>query len=243
MQTKTVIQIILPIYKRLEVTRLCLRGIQRLQQDPRYIIRCLLVWSRQEDKQNLGWFFDNHLNTCVGLPNKPLGAKMNKAIDFAFNHMNHWDYFMQLGSDDLLATDYLDKIERKMQKGTLFFGPDKLLIVDGHIKRCKFMQAITNIGAGRMIHRGLLDPMREKGEYFDNGISKGLDNSLTRRIYEVNGLNEDTFQQIIPSDTPVVCDIKSSINIHSYDAVPGEPVEWSRFDSLFPELKKIVYEG
>ena len=238
---KPTIQIILPIYKRLEITRICLKGIQRLQKDPRFIIRCLIVWSDYKDKQNLGNFVDNKLMQFVGLPNKPLGAKLNGAFQYAFQHCNRFDYIMQLGSDDLLSTDYLDKIEKKVQRKELFFGPDKLLMIEKASGKAKLLQAVDNMGAGRMIHRSLLEPFVKDKSFFDSNINKGLDNSLRKRIYTYHTITDEVYQKLIASTTPIVCDIKSETNIHSFDSMPGDEVD-DRYHHLFPELDKIVYE-
>jgi hypothetical protein len=236
MNKKPIIQIILPVFHRIDLLKLCLRSIQRLQQDNRYTIRCLIAWSHNEDKQNIGYFFDNKLNTSIGIPNDPLGAKLNAAIEFSLNHMNHFDYYMALGSDDLLSTDYLDKINPYISKGVRFFGPDKLLFVDQETKAAKYHQTSYMFGAGRLVHRSLL----EGRNYWYKELNKGLDNSLTENIYECNGLTPDTMAQAIASTTPLVCDIKSaSNNIHSFHSVEGEAVELSRFASLFPELERL----
>lgn len=234
MNKKTIIQIVLPIFGRIDLLKLCLRSIRRLQEDPRYTIRCLIAWSHNEDKQNIGHFFDNKLNTSVGLPNKPLGMKLNGAIAYSLKHCNHYDYMMQLGSDDLISSDYLDKIQPYLKRGVMFFGPDKLLFIDQQTKAVKYHQTGYHFGAGRLIHRALL----EGTNYWYSDINKGLDNSLTRNIYERWGTTPDTMQQVIASDTPLICDIKGEENIHSFESVPGDQID-GRYNHLFPELERL----
>jgi len=232
---KTTIQIILPIYKRITILKRCIESIRRIQEQPSpFIIRCLVVHSDLLDKQQISYFFDNKLNTSIGVPNKPLGNKMNKSYHFALNHINHCDYIMQLGSDDLISTNYLDDITMYIQRGFKFFGPDKILFVDSETKRSK-LAFEPNIGAGRLIHRSLLEGRSEWFELKDSG----MDNSMRRNIEKHCELTPFTQNINIATDQPLICDIKSKTNIWSFDQVSGDEVDYNDYIELFPELKKV----
>lgn len=231
--------ILLPVWKRIAITKACLRGIKRLQRDERFNIEVVLVYSDLRDKENLSCFFDETFH-LVAHKNNPLGQKLNKGIERALEL--GFDYLMQLGSDDILSIHYLDAIYPYIDNEVKYFGPDRLYFYHLLTGKLKFYFAYgPHFGAGRMIHRSLLEGRRE---WFDPEINQGLDNSLNRNIYQHHEMNNITMSQSIGYQSVLVLDVKGENNIHAYDDVPG--VEYS--DEVkkkgrladFPELKGLM---
>lgn len=139
------------VHKRLEVLKVCLKGIRRLQKydKKRFDIQPFAVCSTEEESNVLLHFDIPHIIH----ENQPLGEKKNAGLRAAMTL--EWDYLMELGSDDLLKSELLDLYYPMFKRGDLAWG----------LNSCYFFELGTNkvgihenhyaIGAGRCFKRDI----------------------------------------------------------------------------------------
>lgn len=146
------ILILVPVWKRPEITEICFKGIQRLSKyNPhKYKIQAVAVvsepWAKKLcNKYDIKWVYAD---------NEPLGAKLNEGLEHCMGLT--FDYLMTLGSDDLIADKLLDIYEPYLEQGTELFGTDKICFVKEN-KAKMVSYNLTIAGAGRMIKREILE--------------------------------------------------------------------------------------
>lgn len=145
------------MYNRPLISRLFAMGVKRLQayNPKRFDIRCIAAVS------------DNaSMNVCLeyGIDayfyhNNPVGNKHNSLLEVAFEYDWDWDYVLQLGDDDLMAGELLDKYETRAREKTEYFGVRDIYFVDSVTQKCtafSYEQTCKMMGAGRMISRAAL---------------------------------------------------------------------------------------
>jgi hypothetical protein len=90
-------------------------------------------------------------------PNLPLGAKHNTGLEHAM--AQDFDYLMQLGSDDFLCDSFwLNKdVKQALEQKLPIFGFNNLLVMHATERKMKTSNFLRPFGAGRFIHRSLLD--------------------------------------------------------------------------------------
>ena len=96
-------------------------------------------------------------HTPAEAPNLPLGAKHNTGLDHAM--AQDFDYLMQLGSDDFICDSFwLNKdVQQALQQQVPIFGFNNLLVMHATEHKMKTSNFLRPFGAGRFIHRSLLD--------------------------------------------------------------------------------------
>lgn len=202
----TKLLIYLAVWKRPHITEICFRGIQRIKEHPDYDIEALAVISEDSmiplcEKYGIHW---------VMYKNNPLGEKKNagllKAKEFQF------DYLLEIGSDDLVTNELLTHYKNYTH---LFFGVKDVCYIDSDSGACRRLQSKSTYGAGRMIHRTLLEMMGWK--LWDNKINKGLDNNSVFAFMR-RGID---YKQVPSMERPGVIDIKSDTNIWPFNHLLG----------------------
>lgn len=161
-------------WKRQEITSICYQGIKRLQAyaPNQYDIDVLVIVSRLEDEilaKSYGF-------KTVYAPNKPLGNKLNIGLSHALTM--DFDYYLGLGSDDLLSNKALDIYAQYFSNNADIIGLHDLAIVDSATKSAKTFHYGQMIGAGRAIRRDVLQDSAVKyrhvalKSFFDTKIGK-----------------------------------------------------------------------
>ena len=169
-----------------------------------------------------------------GYKSSPLGEKLNMALQSIM--FQEWDYLMVLGSDNLLRPQYWGYVRAAISEEINCFGFGECLLYDRINHKAKLWQhAPSTFGAGRLIHRSICS--RCDWVLWDNRKENGIDNSQERRIYE--RCREPIFP--IPTFRPVICDIKDSDNINSFDSIEGMDIMNIRALVEFPCLTKFYY--
>src|SRR5690348_6599448 len=112
----TKLLIYLAVWKRPEITELCLVGLNRLKTHPCFDIDILAVISEESmiplcEKYGVKWVMSE---------NRPLGRKKNNGLQEARKF--EFDYLMEIGSDDLVLNELLDWYAQPIEDGELFFG-------------------------------------------------------------------------------------------------------------------------
>lgn len=141
--------IMVTAYKRYPIGEMCLKGLARLSSFALSLnIRIIVVIVGSElfyEKLSKQYGF-----TFVYSNNNPLGEKHNVGLRYIIENIE-FDYFMQMGSDDLLSNECLVTYKKYMQKGVPFFGLNELYIVNFQTKETKRVAANHVFGAGRCI--------------------------------------------------------------------------------------------
>ncbi len=142
--------VFLAVWKRPEITEICFMGIDRLRNNSRLPIEALAVISEESmiglcEKYNIKWCFHS---------NEPLGRKKNFGLDVAMTL--EWDYLIEIGSDDLVKDELLEKYEPYMGKYEMF-GTKDSSIIDSKTGNCRRLASDTPFGLGRCISRKVLE--------------------------------------------------------------------------------------
>lgn len=191
-------------------------GIKRLQNAGLFPIEAFAVISEEEmiplcEKYGVKW---------VMYKNDPLGEKKNFGLSEAMNL--EWDYLIEIGSDDILKTEYLHAIAP-------YLGVKEVLNIShvGYLNSedgtCRKYQTKNRFGMGRAISRKVFERIGTK--LWLDRINKGMDNNsngyLDRRAI---------FWKRIDSLKPLGIDIKSAVNIWPFNYLTG--VEWTLEEAI-----------
>lgn len=209
------------LWKRPQITKICFEGIKRLMRynPAKFHITPVCVVSTLDDAaicEEYGFEF-------VFTDNLPLGQKWNTGLKYALENIT-FDYLVQIGSDDLLDSHILESYEKVITAGIHHAGVQDLYFIDPSTRRAiKYRystQFLRLIGAGRIFSRAALE---RSYPLWDNEINKSLDRSSEHQLI-LSGYPH----RIIKTEEPRVIDIKSAMNIWSYDHLmdngKGEPV-------------------
>lgn len=220
----------IPIYGRETITKLFLKGFERLVTDfERRGVEVYPLFVVSTDS-------DEKLIRSTGyeptrLPNKPIGLKHNESMRICL--AQDWDYFLGMGSDNFITSAGIALIEGYMRMGLPFFGFNSLFVVDSETLRCKEYRGSTVFGVGRAIRRDVIEAtIRQIGRVWDNDLNQGLDNNSGKNIYQATGVKCAG----ISLPVPITVDLKSDNNINSFDKFPSSEVNYHR---LVPELKHV----
>ena len=145
------------VHQRLEILKVCLAGIKRLQKHSTAIEYIpFAVCSTKKESTVLS----HHGVQNIIHPNQPLGAKKNAGLRAAL--LLEWDYLLELGSDDLIHESLMDAYLTYMQSGVDFFGVRKVMFYDTISKQVAQWENGFVIGAGRMIKRSVFTNVKNK---------------------------------------------------------------------------------
>jgi len=140
------------IWKRPEITEVCLSGVLRLMLYSLHDIKCLCFGSEKWAKDMVERYGKLAPFEFEFVENYPLGRKLNTGLDLALKR--DWDYMMELGSDNLVSNKLLDLYENYY--GIDLFGCDKVHFVKkGKAKLVNYN--LTLMGAGRMHKRDMIE--------------------------------------------------------------------------------------
>lgn len=147
------ILIFVPVYRRLEITEICYKGLQRIIEDaPTGInIQVLIIASTLPDaKMAHKYGFDVRM-----IDNKPLGAKLNKGLDYALRKYQ-FDYLFQLNSDNVLHKHFWSYFSPFLLDRKPFFGCNHIAFYDSITGR--LLQYLYHGGCGiRFIRRDIIE--------------------------------------------------------------------------------------
>lgn len=208
---------LIPVWKRPEITRVCLRNLQRHNQ------QILCVVSRVEDAE-LCYELGVHY---IWYPNEQLGAKWNYGL-LASKRMD-WDYIVTLGSDDIVKSSLFEFYASR---------PEDVVMMD----KIEFMEipsgkasVISNarVGAGRRISRRVIEACGYQLWTPEKNKSLDLDSNST--------MNRHRFITTPIITSPHIVGLKSDVNIWSFDHVTrraGKYISQSQaLSGLLPETK------
>jgi hypothetical protein len=198
---------VIPLWHRPIVTEVCLRNLERTRVEfaingIQFTPYCTVSDAHSEhlcNKYNL---------LFIRTANLPIGSKLDKAIA---TYPNAWDYYMGIGSDNVLTTEAVDKLSARMKAGVGVAGYQDMLFISG--SKMKQYHSRVLFGAGRVVSRALVeDSIKLNGEFY--GVKdRALDGASFRNIKRTGYTD---FNYISGFD---VIDIKGGeCNINGYDA-------------------------
>jgi hypothetical protein len=195
------IRCIIPLWKRPQVTLMCLKEMKRVCQESKHEIEVTCVISETE------W-----IEVCTSLgfeyfeyKNDTLGEKLNAGIKHVLKH--DWDYLMVMNSDSMVTVDLIDNV---YEYNKPFFGINRLHFVNyytGEVKEYCY-DFFTILGVAKMVSREAIEkcpsPYRE--------ANKGMDDSFLDSM-----LFHGYTPYVVHYDGIHAIDIKSEVNIWGWD--------------------------
>ena len=194
------ILILLPIWKRERITKICFDNLKELQKDFDIEVLCIVseVWAKQEAFK-YGFKYVEASNEC-------LGTKMNIGVREAMGMK--FDYLMNLGSDDIITKELIESYKDLFNNNVPCFGSTKLTFIDSKAKELKTYDYGIMIGAGRCISKDILETTLRSGELYDK-IQIGLDMNSMKKLNCTMTEVDNAFNTIY--------DIKSDVNLWTYE--------------------------
>ena len=217
----TKVLIFIPLWKRSKLFETIAASL-RTQTDrlSRYTVQVLCCISPEDpEADKLKLICDRHSFDVIQHSNEFLGAKMNAGMSESLRY--DYDYLMNFGSDDLIHRKLFDIYTPYVSINLPFFGIRSLHFFDVTTKKAIFysFRKPTCIGAGRMIHRSIIQSVIEAGHtIYTNERQKALDWNSKVNIEQLTGIRDTV---INVDDFPYIIDMKSETNINSYQSLFG----------------------
>jgi hypothetical protein len=203
------ILLLVPLWKRPEIVRLFIYRMEAVIPDYAEIMPLFILSPFDPHVLTLEKFTDGYNRFYYS--NEYLGDKLNAGMTYAMNY--EWDYLMGLGSDNIYTPALWDLYEDLFADKEPYFAINDFHVLDLPNNRAWYMRkyiddpALGGIGAGRVIHRSLLE---EDPCIYRPGTNQGMDGfsayELFRRGYT---------QKIVETGgAPVMLDIKTRTNVN-----------------------------
>ncbi len=186
----------IPVWQRLEVTRLCYEGLQRFRRyakDMHGWETSVMIVSSEVEHIDLArrYGFNEEM-----IPNKPVGNKFNTGLQKALSYSD-WDYLFQLNSDDLLANELSDLFAPLFATQCPFFGINKLYFYDLPTGRMKYYEYLDGCGI-RVISRAVIESVG--WSYLcsnkQNAVGRYIERKGDEQYIPVNKIKPDRHQRI-----------------------------------------------
>lgn len=163
--------VFLAVWKRPEITEICFMGLVRLRKKSRHPINVLAVISEESmiplcEKYDVKWTL---------YKNEPLGEKKNHGLTEAMKL--EWDYLIEIGSDDLIKDELIEKYEPFFGKYEMF-GTKDSVIINSENGNCNRLTSDTPYGLGRCISREVI----QKHCYGVNVLAKEAIGGIGRSV-------------------------------------------------------------
>jgi hypothetical protein len=211
------IQIVIPLYKRPEVTRVCFDYLKAMIEAVTHHEFSVLCVSDEIEYYEMcqSYGFEH-----IAFKNDPLGEKINFAIKWALER-NEWDYLMTMNSDSVISPDlffeYYDSFF-----GNDVFGVSRVTYVNFYTDEAvDFEYHFSLLGVARCMSRQLVKRMFDEiGEVYESFRNKGLDDSVLSNLRQVN-----VRPMFIQYKGQMVYDLKSDVNIHPWEKFADKGVK------------------
>ena len=255
------ILILIPVWKRPEITEICFSGLDRIRKH-RANIEILAVISENEYKARC----DTHEIEYTFFENQPLGAKKNHGLKVALD--KDWDYLIELNSDDLIKNELLDIYDTLNHD---YLALRNFCFLDSKTLRLKEVESKTAYGIGRRYSRRAVESCKvktmhmketcitsegvlERGKVYDvkqeniygNVISEGIkmwNDAASAGMDNFSNLllnSRGYFAKQIFCKEPLAVDIKSDVNIWAFNENAGIDYDLDKFKNGLPELDGII---
>jgi hypothetical protein len=196
------IQVVIPLWKRPEVTKFCFDELKKLIAETKHEMRVLCVISEGEyipvcDSYGFIWMYAD---------NNPLGEKINKGIRHALQ--SKWDYLMMMNSDDVIKSKLIDVYYQPFfEKQEKFFGLNTVTYVNFYTNEAREVNyGYAILGIGKCVRRDVVEEM--KGNLYPSDKNKMLDDNMFDRMLKVKA-----FPRTVAYEGQLAMDFKSDTNI------------------------------
>jgi hypothetical protein len=261
------ILILIPIWKRPDITEICFAGLNRLREH-RDRLEVLAVISEESYKS----LCNSHKVDYTFFENQPLGAKKNHGLKIALQR--DWDYLIELNSDDVIKNELLD-IYDKLEDDYLALR--NFVFLDSKTLEARQVESQTAYGIGRRYSRKAIEACKvnkvkvlksciSAGGALIQGVEKDVKPYIAKDL-ESSGYAEiigegiklwndeasagmDNFSNIrlmengfkcrqVFTDEPLAVDIKSDVNIWKWNPEAGQRYSFEELKNGLPELDGI----
>lgn len=203
------IRILIPLWKRPEVTRFCFEGVKRLQRESKHEIMVSCVLSEPEfiplcEEFGFNWTFALNL---------PLGDKINTGIKSTLKYK--YDYLMMMNSDDVIEAELIDRYyEPFFERLDPYFGVDKVTYVNWSTKEAReFQYEFTVLGIGKCLRRDVVDlAFKKLGEVYRKDLNKCLDDTMMDNLIKIG-----FYPKFVKYEGMLAMDFKSEVNIWPWE--------------------------
>lgn len=203
------IRILIPLWKRPEVTRFCFEGVKRLQAKSKHEIEVSCVLSEPEFIEMCTEF---GFNWSFAL-NLPLGDKLNSGIKSTLKYK--YDYLMMMNSDDVIEAELIDSYyEPFFESSNPYFGVDTVTYVNWKTKEAREVHYDYSIlGIGKMIRRDVVESALKKlKQVYRPELNRCLDDTMIDNMIKIG-----VFPSFVKYEGMLAMDFKSETNIWPWD--------------------------
>lgn len=213
------IQVVIPLWKRPEVTKFCFDELKKLIAETKHELKILCVLSEGEyipvcDEYGFNWIYAD---------NSPLGRKINKGIKRALES-KWWEYLMMMNSDDVIKSELIDKYyDPFFESKEKFFGVNRVTYVNFYTKEARdFKYEYSVLGIGKCVRRDVVEQLG--GDLYPPDLNRCLDDNLLDRLLKLKA-----FPRMVQYDGMLAMDFKSDTNIWPWDHFKnkGKAVEYA----------------
>lgn len=241
--------IITAVWQRPEVFEMFAAGVKVLQDHFKGVMNISVCISGSEGEESKE-MVENHDYYYTEYPNKYLGQKMNRASLLSRKQENQddpEDYYLLLGSDDIMGPDIMEYYLTEMEKGTDYVYVTDYYFFDTATKRALYWAGYNKsanrghgCGAGRMISRKVMDSLNFQ-PWFDDKLHGLLDTAFD---YKIRGITMSRREFNLKALGCFGLDIKSSINMtpfKKWDNTQFVDAKKMLFDNLPKKLAAIIW--
>jgi hypothetical protein len=237
------IAMILPCWGRSDIFSLVCRQLDVFYEETKNDIDLIVFYVFSEEDKEIRLLLNiyhrcKHRRSRIYSSNKQLGQKLNDGIAYA--KAFGYDYIMNMGSDDLIHPGIITRYLPFIKNQVPIIGIGSLYFLKKNEDPIFFFYYNTPhvIGAGRLIHRSAVERVTFlMGSLYEPTVCRGMDGHSARRLREC-GYNQ---QSVYRGEFPYIVDIKSEVNINSFEHVT-KPENRDRYRKAKMEVLEKEYE-
>lgn len=220
------------VWKRVEVTKLTYRGIDRIRRilkEEFNIDSDVFVVSSEEEHTELAKSLGHHV---FEYKNFPIGEKYDEGLKASMEL--EWDYMFQMDSNNLVSNDFVRRWVEEANNDGIFFASRKFLaLLPGRRYYTEFVTRAkkTFTPVGRGIAREVFE--RREGEFCQRDINSNLDGSMSKLL-----TSEAERSPICELGWEII-DLKTGEDLHKHGSGDMHKVSAFKSDLMykFPELE------
>lgn len=211
--------VLIAVWRRPEVFRICYQKLKELSPDYCELMPVFILSAEDPDFEVNQWICrrDNY----IVYKNFPLGEKMNAGISYC--KTLEWDWFMGLGSDNVLHPSLFDLYRDEFERQE-FFGINDVFFCDMNSRRAVLQSNYVSdrfmpVGAGRCIRRDLI---QDVPSLFRDEWNWGMDGASAWTL-----MGRGHYPEIVETNgAPYLLDIKTRTNLTQWEELRGEAVDY-----------------
>jgi len=208
------LKLLIPVYKRPDVFAKVMTRLKQIKS--KHELHFVVCGDIDDECKQVYDRFATYTDQYITFPNRPISNKFNalyKQIEGT-----DFDYAIIIGSDDLISDATWRRLEEAMEEKEYHFIGFKDLNFhnlktgeSGYYKYAGY-HANKTIGCYRALHKTLLNALDY--EPFQEGFNTGIDHTMQIKMSYVDGIKQHVMEV---GNTGGIVDIKSGLNIHSYE--------------------------